>query len=72
MNKDALKKRTKFCQVRANIITQSAPIVVSRREPNWVDNSELNTENVVADFFEYEKELSEMTASNKTRESDKQ
>lgn len=42
--------------------------VKPRRDAGWVDKSELDSNFISNDFFEFEKELSELKASNKNNE----
>jgi len=65
MNKRDLQNRTKFYQPYKKKILETKPTSVSRRDNNHLDLSDLKTENVISDFFEFEKELSELKASNK-------
>lgn len=65
MNKNDLKKRIKYCKASTHRITESKPTSMSRRDENSIGILEANTEDVVADFFEFEKELSEMKPANK-------
>ena len=68
MNKSKLISRTKFFPASEKRISESKTNLTTRRNPNFVDMSELNTDNVVSDFFEFEKEISQLKASNKISE----
>jgi len=68
MNKSNMRNRIRFCPAYEKKILEAKPSSVSRRDPNYIDMSELRTDSVVADFFEFEKELSELKASNKISE----
>jgi len=70
MNKTNMKNRVKFCPAYEKKILEAKPSSVSRRDPNFIDMSDFKTDNIISDFFEFEKELSELKASNKTPESD--
>lgn len=70
MNKANMKNRIKFCPAYEKKILEAKPSSVSRRDPNFIDMSDFKTDNIISDFFEFEKELSELKASNKTSESD--
>lgn len=70
MNKANMRNRIKFCPAYKKKILEAKPSSVSRRDPNFIDMSDLKTDNVIADFFEFEKELSDLKASNKTSGSD--
>ena len=65
MNKSNMRNRVKFCPAYQKKILESKPSSVSRRDPNYIDMSDLKTDNIITDFFEFEKELSEMKPSNK-------
>ena len=60
-----MRNRVKFCPAYQKKILESKPSAVSRRDPNYIDMSDLKTDNIITDFFEFEKELSEMKPSNK-------
>lgn len=68
MNRKTLQDRTKFYPAYKKKILEAKPTSISRRDQNHVDLSDLKTDNVVSDFFEFEKELSELKASNKLSE----
>lgn len=68
MNKKTLQDRTKFYPAYKKKILETKPASISRRDQNHVDLSDLKTDNVVSDFFEFEKELSDLKASNKILE----
>jgi len=68
MNKKTLQDRTKFYPAYKKKILEAKPSTISRRDSNYVDLSDLKTDNVISDFFEFEKELSEIKASNKISE----
>jgi len=63
MNKNTLMNRVKFFQSSSKKILESKPDTMSRRDENHVDMSDLNNSDVSSDFFEFEKELSELKAS---------
>jgi len=65
-----MRNRVKFCPAYEKKILESKPSTVSRRDPNYIDMSDLKTDNIVTDFFEFEKELSEMKPSNKSTDLD--
>jgi hypothetical protein len=65
MNKKTLQDRTKFYPAYKKKILEAKPTSISRRDQNHLDLSDLKTDNVISDFFEFEKELSELKASNK-------
>ena len=64
MNKKTLQDRTKFYPAYKKKNLEAKPASFSRRDQNHVDISDLKTDNVISDFFEFEKELSELKASN--------
>jgi hypothetical protein len=64
-----LKNRIKFCPAKEKKIVETKSVSVSRREPNHIDASDILSDAFQADFFEFEKELSEIKASNKIPES---
>ena len=66
MNKATLQNRIKFSPAYKKKFLESKPTSISRRDQNYIDDSDLKKESVVSDFFEFEKELSELKASNKT------
>ncbi len=68
MNKNMLRNRIKFFQSSSRKIIESKPINVSRREENYVDTSEMENSDFSSDFFEFEKELSELKASKDLKE----
>ncbi len=68
MNRKTLQDRTKFNPAYKKKILEAKPASISRRDQNHVDLSDLKIDNVVSDFFEFEKELSEIKASNKLSE----
>lgn len=70
MNKSNMRNRVKFCPAYEKKILESKPSSVSRREPNFIDMSDFKTDNIITDFFEFEKELSEMKPSNKISKPD--
>jgi hypothetical protein len=70
MNKTNMKNRVKFCPAYEKKILEAKPSSVSRRDPNFIDMSDFKTDNIISDFFEFEKELSELKPSNKTSDSD--
>jgi hypothetical protein len=70
MNKDTLQNRIKFFPAYKKRILESKPTSISRRDQNYIDDSELKKDSVVSDFFEFEKELSELKASNKLNPGD--
>ena len=70
MNKATLQNRIKFSPAYKKKILESKPTSISRRDQNYIDDSDLKKDSVVSDFFEFEKELSEMQASNKLKSSD--
>ena len=70
MNKSNMRNRVKFCPAYEKKILESKPSAVSRRDPNYIDMSDLKTDNIITDFFEFEKELSELQPSNKNTDSD--
>lgn len=70
MNKKTLQDRTKFYPAYKKKMPEARPTSISRRDQNHVDLSDLKTENVISDFFEFEKELSELKASNKLNSND--
>lgn len=65
MNKSNMRNRIKFHPAYHKKILESKPSVVSRRDPNYIDMSDLKTDHIISDFFEFEKELSEIKPSNK-------
>ena len=65
-----MKNRVKFCPAYEKKILEAKPSSVSRRDPNFIDMSDFKTDNIISDFFEFEKELSELKPSNKTSDSD--
>lgn len=65
MNKNTYKKRIKLCIANSGKVLESTPTSMSRRGENSIVATDINTEDIVADFFEFEKELSEMRPSNK-------
>jgi hypothetical protein len=65
MNKQTLQNRIKFSPAYKKKILESKPMSISRREQNYIDDSDLKKDSIVSDFFEFEKELSELKASNK-------
>jgi hypothetical protein len=68
MTKNQLRNRTKFFAASENKNSKVKNKLPTRREPNYVDVSDLNTDNVISDFFEFDKELSSLKPSNKTEE----
>jgi hypothetical protein len=72
MNKKTLQDRTKFYPAYKKKILEAKPSTISRRDSNYVDLSDLKTDNVISDFFEFEKELSELKASNKLNSNDEE
>jgi hypothetical protein len=70
MNKSNMRNRVKFYPAYEKKILESKPSAVSRRDPNYIDMSDLKTDNIITDFFEFEKELSELKPSNKNTDSD--
>ncbi len=68
MNRKTLQDRTKFYPAYKKKILEAKPASISRRDQNHIDLSDLKTDSVVSDFFEFEKELSEIKASNKLSE----
>ena len=68
MNKNMLRNRIKFFQSSSRKIIESKPINVSRREENYVDTSDIENSDFSSDFFEFEKELSELKASKDLKE----
>jgi hypothetical protein len=70
MNKSILQNRVKFFPAYKKKILESKPTSISRRDQNYIDDSDLKKDSVVSDFFEFEKELSELKASNKLNSSD--
>lgn len=70
MNKATLQNRIKFFPAYKKKILESKPTSISRREQNYVDDSDLKKDSVFSDFFEFEKELSELKASNKLNSGD--
>lgn len=68
MNKNMLKNRIKFYQSSSRKIIESKPTNVSRREENYVDTSDIENNDFSSDFFEFEKELSELKASKDLKE----
>lgn len=66
MTNDQLKSRVKFCAAKIKKATATTPTVTSRRDPNFVDVSDLESDSIGQDFFEFEEELSNMKAANKT------
>ena len=70
MNKATLQNRIKFSPAYKKKILESKPTSISRRDQNYIDDSDLKKDSVVSDFFEFEKELSEMQTSNKLKSSD--
>jgi len=69
MNKKEMQNRIKFSPAYKKKILESKPTSISRREQNYIDDSDLKKENVISDFFEFEKELSELKPSNKINSS---
>jgi len=69
MTKKHLRDRIKFCQAKIKKITTTTPTVTQRRDPNFVDMSDLESDSIGQDFFEFEEELSNMKAANKTIDS---
>jgi len=65
-----MRNRVKFYPAYEKKILESKPSAVSRRDPNYIDMSDLKTDNIITDFFEFEKELSELKPSNKNTDSD--
>ena len=65
MNKKEMQSRIKFFPAYTKKILEAKPSTISRRDINYVDDSELKKDTVISDFFEFEKELSELQASNK-------
>ena len=72
MNRKTLQDRTKFYPAYKKKILEAKPASISRRDQNHIDLSDLKTDNVVSDFFEFEKELSEIKASNKLDSNDEE
>ena len=70
MNKATLQNRIKFFPAYNKKILESKPTSISRRDQNFIDDSDLKKDSIVSDFFEFEKELSELKASNKINPSD--
>ena len=70
MNKKEMQNRIKFSPAYKKKILESKPTSISRREQNYIDDSDLKKENIVSDFFEFERELSELKASNKLNSGD--
>jgi hypothetical protein len=68
VNRKTLQDRTKFYPAYKKKILEAKPASISRRDQNHIDLSDLKTDSVVSDFFEFEKELSEIKASNKLSE----
>jgi len=65
MNKKEMQNRIRFAPAYRKKILEAKPTSISRRDQNFIDDSDLKKDNVVSDFFEFEKELSELKASNK-------
>jgi hypothetical protein len=65
MNKKEMQSRIKFFPAYKKKILEAKPSTISRRDSNYIDDSELKKDNIISDFFEFEKELSELQASNK-------
>jgi hypothetical protein len=68
MNKNTLKNRIKYFESSKKKTAETKPLAITRREPGWIDTSDLNSNEVSPDFFEFEKELADFRASNKTVE----
>ena len=64
MNKREMKDRIRFAPVYRKKILESKPTIISRRDSNYIDDSELKKDTIISDFFDFEKELSEFKASN--------
>lgn len=64
-----MQNRIKFSPAYKKKILESKPTSISRREQNYIDDSDLKKDSIVSDFFEFEKELSEMKPSNKINSS---
>jgi len=69
VNKKEMQNRIKFSPAYKKKILESKPTSISRREQNYIDDSDLKKDSIVSDFFEFEKELSEMKPSNKINSS---
>lgn len=69
MTKEHLKDRVKFCPAKTKKVTATTQIMAQRREPNFVNMSDLESDSIGQDFFEFEEELSNMKAANKTIDS---
>jgi len=66
MTNNKLKSRVKYCKAYTGIKVAVNPVTMQRRDPNYVDVSDMNSDAIGDDFFEFEKELSELKAGNKT------
>lgn len=66
MNKNTIQSRVKFFIGIDKKIKTSAPSTLSRRGNNFIDKEEVVNQDIENDFFEFEKELSDLKASNKT------
>lgn len=66
MTNSQLKNRVKFCPAKTKKEASSTPTMTSRRDLNFVDMSDLESNGIGQDFFEFEEELSNMKAANKT------
>lgn len=66
MTNNQLKSRVRFFAAKTKKATATTPTVTSRRDPNFVDMTDLESDSIGEDFFEFEEELSKMKASNKS------
>jgi hypothetical protein len=64
MNTNTLRNRIKYFPSSKKKLVQSNAVKISRREPGWVDTSDLDSNQISPDFFEFEKELADFKASN--------
>lgn len=68
MNKYALRNRIKYFESSKKKAAETRPVAITRREPGWIDTSDLSSNEISPDFFEFEKELADFKASNSTVE----
>ena len=66
MTNKALRGRVRFCPASTKKAESATPTIASRRDPNFVDMSDLESDSIGRDFFEFEEELSKMKPSNST------
>jgi hypothetical protein len=69
MNKKEMQNRIRFSPAYRKKILEAKPSTISRRDVNYIDDSDLKKDTVISDFFEFEKELSELKPSNKINSS---